>query len=115
MVPLGRHRDTRAVHEHDLPEACLLLEKGRFQPILIHGAGRIIDAALIDVSNPCRLAADVDVGLGHIPFVALARGMLCLDEGHDGISIESRASVIYVKVRCNDGIELRNIIRSSCG
>jgi hypothetical protein len=83
---------------------------------LVHGgAGGVGDTALIDVSHPSRLAADVDVRLGHIPFVVHARGMLCLDGGHDGVSIESGAYVIYVKVLCNDGVELRNVIRTGCG
>jgi len=50
---LSCHRDTRAVHEDDFPDARSLLEEGRFQPILLHGAGAICDASLIDVSNPC--------------------------------------------------------------
>src|SRR5258708_7534713 len=98
MLLLSRHGDAGAVHEDNLPDACLFLEEGRFQPVLVHGAGGVSDAALIDVSNPCRLAADVDVGFGHIPFEALARGMLCLDESHNGVSVESDASIIYVEV-----------------
>ena len=92
MVLVSRDRDTGAVHEDDLPDACLFLEESRFQPILVHGgAGGVSDAALIDVSYPCRLAADVDVRLGHIPFVVHARGMLRLDASHDGVSVESGA------------------------
>jgi hypothetical protein len=62
------------------------------------GAGGASDAAPIDVSDPCGLAADVDVRLGHIPFVVHARGMLRLDASHDGVSVESGASIINVKV-----------------
>ena len=110
MFLLNRHGDAGAVHEDDLPGACLFLEKGRFQPGLIRGAGRVSDAALIDVSNPCCLAADVHVGFGHFPFVALARDVLCLDESHDGVSVEPGAYVIYVKAWRNDGVELCNIV-----
>jgi len=99
MILLSRHRDTCAVHEDDLPDACLFLEENRFQPILAHGgAGSVSDAALIDVSHPCRLAADVDVRLGHIPLVVPSRGMLRLDASHDGVSVEPDASIIDVKV-----------------
>ncbi|MEA2542307.1 MAG: hypothetical protein QOH35_3673, partial [Acidobacteriaceae bacterium] len=34
MVLLSRHGDAGAVHEDDLPGACLFLEEGRFQPSL---------------------------------------------------------------------------------
>src|SRR3981189_3249967 len=98
MVLLSRHGDASAVHEHDLPAACLLFEEDRFQPILVYGAGGVGYAALIDVSNPCRLAADVDVWFGHIPFEAFARSMLCLDKRHGGVPVESSASIINVKV-----------------
>ena len=110
MLLVSRHGDAGTVHEDDLPGACLFLEKRRFQPSLIHGAGRVTDAAIIDVGNPCCLAADVNVGFGHFPFVALARDMLCLDESHDGVTIEPGASIVYVKVRRNDGVELSNVV-----
>lgn len=41
---------------------------------------------------------DVDVGFGHIPLVTLARGMLGLDEGHDGVPVESSTAIENVKV-----------------
>jgi hypothetical protein len=98
------------MHEDDLPDPRLLLKESRFQPILIHGAGGVSDAALIDVGNPCRPAADVDVGFSHVPFVTLARQVLGLDEGHDGVSVKSGTSIEDVKIRCNDGVKLRNIV-----
>src|SRR6266849_4808002 len=79
-----RHRNARAVHEDDLPDASLFLEKGRFEPFLAHGARGIRDAALIDVCNP------------------------------SGIPGESDAPVVDVKVWCNDGVELRDIVRARC-
>jgi len=86
-----RHRNARAVHEDDLPDASLFLEKGRFEPFLAHGARGVRDAALIDVCNPSGIAADVDVGFRHVPLVAFARRMLGFDHGHDGIPGESDA------------------------
>jgi len=56
---------------NDLPVACLLFEEGRFQPILVDGTGSVGDATFIDVRDPGGIAADVDVGLGHIPLVTL--------------------------------------------
>jgi hypothetical protein len=48
-VTLWRHyRDPRTVHEDDLPNACLFLEKSRFKPFLLYGAGGVCDAAVID-------------------------------------------------------------------
>jgi hypothetical protein len=44
--------------------------KGRFQPILLRGTGGVGDAAFIDVGNPSGVAANVDVGFGHVPLVA---------------------------------------------
>jgi hypothetical protein len=41
--------DAGAVHEDDLPGASLFLQEGRFQPVLVHGAGSVRDAAFIDV------------------------------------------------------------------
>jgi hypothetical protein len=71
---LERHcSDARAVHEDDLPNACLFLEKGRFEPFLTQGAGGVGDAALIDVCNLSGFAADVDVGFSHVPLEAFAR------------------------------------------
>jgi hypothetical protein len=64
-------------------------KKGRFHPSLVHGAGRVSDAAPVDVGNPRGVIADMDVRLGHVPFIAFARSMLGLDEGHDGFSVES--------------------------
>jgi hypothetical protein len=52
----------------------------------------------------------VGVGFGHVPLVGLARDMLGLDKAHNGVSVESSASIENVKVRGNDGIELRNIV-----
>src|ERR1700730_2171719 len=98
MVLLRRYGYTGAVHEDDLPDACLFLEESRFQPILVYSAGSVCDAAFIDVGYPSGVAADVDVGLGHVPLVTLARDMLGLDEGHDGVSIESGTSIEDIKV-----------------
>lgn len=98
VVLLKQHGDAGAVHEDDLPDACPFLQEGRFQPFLIHGAGGVCDTAFVDVGDPRGVAADVDVRFGHVPFVALARGMLGLDEGHDGFSIESGTSIEHVKV-----------------
>jgi len=66
-----RRRNARAVHEDDLPDASLFLEKSRFEPFLAHGARGVRDAASIDVCNPSGIAADVDVGFRHVPLVAL--------------------------------------------
>src|SRR5260370_21019284 len=109
-----RHRNARAVHENDLPDASLFLEKGRFEPFLAHGARGIRDAALIDVCNPSGIAADVDVGFRHVPLVSFTRRMLCFDHGHDGIPGESDAPYADVEVWCNDGVELRAIVRQRC-
>jgi len=98
VVLLSRHRDAGAVHEDDLPGASLFLQEGRFQPVLVHSAGSVGDAAFIDVGDPSCVAADVDVWFGYVPFIALARGMLGLDDSHDGVSVESGASIKYVKV-----------------
>jgi len=76
------------------------------------GFGGIADAALIDVGDPSSIAADMDIRLGHVPFVALAPGMLCLNKGHEGVSVESGTTVEYVKVGRNDGIELCDIVRA---
>ena len=76
LVLLRRHRDAGAVHEDDLPGACLFLQEGRFQPVLVHSAGSVGDAAFIDVGDPSGVAADVDVRFGYVPFIALACGML---------------------------------------
>jgi len=114
MIVFRCHRDAGAMHEDDLPVPCLFLQKGRFQPFLVHRAGGVSDAAFIDVGNPSHVAADVDVWFGHVPFIALARGMLGLYKCHDGFSVESGASIIYVKVCRNHGVELRNIVCSGC-
>jgi hypothetical protein len=37
----------------------------------------------------------VDVGLGHVPLVVDAGGVGGLDECHDGVTVESRACVVY--------------------
>jgi hypothetical protein len=114
MVLSRRHGDTSAVHEDDLPGACLFLEESRLQPLLVYRAGGICDPALVDVGDPSGVAADVNVGFGHVPFVALAREVLGLDEGHDGVSVESGTSIEDIKVRPNDGIELRKIVCAGC-
>src|ERR1700722_5277126 len=111
---LSCHGDASAVHEDDFPGLPLLLEEGRFQPILVYGTGGVCDAALIDVSNPRQLADDVDVGFSHVPFVTLASEVLGFDEGHDGVSVESRASIENIEVRRNDGVEFRKIVCKSC-
>jgi len=82
-------RNARAVHEDDLPDASLFLEKSRFEPFLVHGARGVRDAASINICNPSGIAADVDVGFRHVPLVAFARRMLGFDQGHDGIPAES--------------------------
>jgi hypothetical protein len=72
-VTLRRYRRyARTVHEDDLSDASLFLEKSRFEPFLAHGARGVRDAALIDVCNPSGIAADVDVGFRHVPLVAFA-------------------------------------------
>ena len=86
------------MHEDDLPDAGPFFQEGRFQPVLVHGAGNVGDAAFIDVGNPSGVAPDVDVRFGHVPFITFAHGMLRLDESHDGVSVESRAAIEYVKV-----------------
>lgn len=98
VVLWKQHWDASAVHEDDLPGTCSFLQKGRFQPFLIHDARGVRDTAFINVGNPRAVAADVDVRFGHVPFVASARGMLGLDEVHDGFSIESGTSIEHVKV-----------------
>jgi hypothetical protein len=75
LLPLRRYGDAGAVHEDDLPGPCLFLQEGRFQPVLVQGAGGVGDAAFIDVGDPSGIASDVDVRFGHVPFIALARGM----------------------------------------
>jgi hypothetical protein len=87
MVLLKHHGNAGAVHEDDLPVACPFFEAGRFEPILLGGTGGVGDAAFIDVGNPSSVAANVDVGFGHVPLVALARSMLGLDEGHNAVSV----------------------------
>src|SRR5260370_7362565 len=114
VVLLRHHGDVGGVHKGDLQGAGLFLEKSRFQPSLVHGAGGVCDASFIDVGNPSSVAADVNVGFGHAPLVTLARDMLGLDEGHDGVSIESGASLADIKVRSNYGVELSNIICARC-
>ena len=114
MIPLRHHGDAGAVHKSDLPGACLFLKKSRFQPSLIPRAGGVCDAPSIDVGNPSSVAADVDVGFGHVPLVTIARDVLGLDKSHDGVSIESGAPIEDIKVRRNDGIELCNIVCAGC-
>ena len=113
MVLLKHHGNSGAVHEDNLPVACSFFEEGRFQPILLRGTGGVGDAAFIEVGNPSGVAANVDIGFGHVPLVALARSMLGLDEGHNAVSVESGTSIKNVKVRGNDRIELRNIVGES--
>src|SRR6266404_5920081 len=58
-----------------------------------------------------------DTGAVHeddLPFIAPACGVLSFDESHDGVAVESCASIKYVKVRCNRGVELRNIVCAGC-
>src|SRR5258708_11302601 len=90
--------DAGAVHEDDLPDACLFLQEGRFQPFLARGAGGVGDTAFIAVADPSYVAGALAVPFGYVPFIALARSMLGLDEGHDGVSVELGASIEYVKV-----------------
>jgi hypothetical protein len=103
-----------AVHKDDLSGAGLLPQEGRFQPVLVHGAGGVGDAAFIDLGDPRGVAADMHVQFSHVPFVALARCMQALDVSHDGVSIKSRASIEYIKGRCNHGVELRHIVFAGC-
>ena len=105
--------NARAVHEDNLPVACLLFEESRFQPVLLRGTGSVGNATLIDVGDPGGVAVDMHVGFGHIPLVMLARGMLCLDNGYNRVSVESGAAVKHVKVWSNDGIELCRIVCKS--
>ena len=97
MVLLKLHGNAGAVHEDDLPVAYPFFEEGRFQPILLRGTGGVGNATFVDVSNPSGVAANVDVGFGHVPLVALARSMLGLDEGHNAVSVESGTSIKNVK------------------
>lgn len=76
MVLLKHHGNAGAVHEDDLPVACPFFEEGRFQPILLRGTGGVGNVTFVDVGNPSGVAANVDVGFGHVPLVALARSML---------------------------------------
>jgi hypothetical protein len=92
-----------------------LWRKADFEPFLAQGAGGVGDAALIDVCNPSGIADDVDVGFSHVLLEAFASCMLSFHHGHDGIPVESDASIVDVKIRCNDGVELRNIIRARRG
>src|SRR5258707_2043590 len=84
-----RHRNGRAMHEDDLPDASLFLEKGRFEPFLAHGARGIRDAALIDGCNPSVLPAHVDDGFRHRPLLAFTRGMLGSYRGHSCSPVDS--------------------------
>jgi hypothetical protein len=114
MVLLKRCWDAGAVHEDNLPGACLFLEESRLQPLLVYRAGGICDPTLVDIGNPSGFAADVDVGFGHVPFVTLAREVLGLDEGHDGVSVESCTSIKDKKAWPDDGIKLRKIVCAGC-
>jgi hypothetical protein len=40
--------------------------------------------------------------------------LLSLDEGYDAVSVESGASVVYVKVGRNDCVEHRNVVSHEC-
>jgi hypothetical protein len=102
------------VHEDDPPGACLFLQEGRFQPVLVHGARGVGDAAFIDVGDPRDVAANVDVGVGHVLVVALAGRVLGFDGTHDGVAVESRAIREDVEVRCYDGVELRDVLCACC-
>ena len=104
-----------AVHEDDLPVACLLFEEGRFQPILLGGTGSIAAATFIDVGLPGGIAAVVHIGFGHVPLVTLARGVLGINESHNAVSFESGTAVENVEVCGNDGIELRHIVGGGGG
>jgi len=106
--------DTGAVHEEDLPLACLFLQEGRFQPVLLDGAGSVGNAAFIGIRDPSGVTANADLRFSHVPFIAPACSVLGFDETHDGVTVESRASIKYVKVRCNHGVELRNIVCAGC-
>jgi hypothetical protein len=56
----------------------------------------------------------MDVRFGHAPFIALARGMLGLDEGYYRVSVESRPFIENVKLCCNDRVELCNVVCTGC-
>src|SRR5260370_41243483 len=93
MVLLRCHGGAGAVHEDDLPGACLFLEESRLQPLLVYRAGGICDPAFVNVGNPGGSAADVDVGSGYVPFVTLTLAALGLAEGPVGVSLESGTSI----------------------
>src|SRR5260370_10502466 len=114
MVVFRCHGDAGAVHKDDLPGACLFFQEGRFQPFLVGGAGRVSDAAFIGIRDPSGVTANVNVRFGHVPFITFACGVLGFDENHDGVAVESCASIKYVKVRYNHRVELRNIVCARC-
>ena len=78
MIFSSHRGDTSAVHENDLPDASVLLQESRFQPILACRAGAVSNAPFVDVGDPSRVPADVNVWFRHIPFITLPRGMLFL-------------------------------------
>jgi hypothetical protein len=57
MVLLRLSGDTGAVHEGDLPGACLFFQERRFQPFPVDGAGGVGYAAFIGVGNPSGVTA----------------------------------------------------------
>ena len=101
------------MQEGDLPGASLFHEEGRLQPFQFLSTGSIGDAAFIDVSNPRGVSGDVNVGRGHVPVVLPSRGMVGLDERHDGVSVEPGSSVVHVKVWRNQRVKLRGIVCAS--
>src|SRR5260370_40855829 len=96
------------------PVAPVLWEKRRSRPFRPQARGGVRFVALMALSNPSVLAAVVAAGFPPFPPVAFPRRMLGFDHGHDGIPVESDAPVVDVKVWCNDGVELRDIVRARC-
>jgi hypothetical protein len=114
MLFLRRIWDASAVHEDNFPGGSLFLQESRFQPLLVYGARTIGDAPFVDVGDPSRISADVNILFGYVPFVSLALGMLRLDEVHECFSAESGASFEYAKVWSNHRVELRDILGADC-
>lgn len=98
------------MEEGDFPGVGISLEERRFQPLSMYCPGSVGDAAIVNISDPCGVTADVDVGLGHVPLVVFAGGAFGFDEGDDGIRRKSFASVVHIEVPCDEGIEFREIV-----
>ena len=81
----------------------------------MQGAGGVGDGAFVDVGDPCGVAGYVDVGLGDVPFVVFAGGLFGLDEGDDGFTGESLASVVHVEVGCDERVEFCEFVLAQVG